>query len=355
MTMRDRILAVIQGREVDRVPFVQYSGLAAPDREVWDALGRDEMGIILWSSVHRIDHPHCRFEDVPFERNGRRGERTILHTPAGDLVEEKVFEPTYGTAARRKHFISEPSDYPIFMAYLRDLVVSEDVDNYLRHDRAAGDDGLPMVAVVRTPYQQMWVQWVCLTDFALHLVDYPDMVGDTLDLLADIERRIFRVVRRALDVVPIPFVDFPDNITAPPIGRANFRRWCVPFYDELADMLAEKNVPVFVHMDGDLKPLAQDIAASKVRGLDSFSPQPDNDTSPAEAAAQWPEKRLFVNFPSSVHIAEPDAIYAQASRILAEAGHTGRLEIQVSENVPPGRWRTSFPQIVRAIHDFGRP
>jgi len=110
-----------------------------------------------------------------------------------------------------------------------------------------------------------------------------------------------------------------------------------------------------VHMDGDLKPLWQAIGESGVRGLDSLSPPPDNDTSAAEAASMWPEMRLFVNFPSSVHLASPERIYDQAGEILEQAGHTGRLQIQISENVPPGVWRKSFPQIVQAIRDFGRP
>ena len=42
-------------------------------------------------------------------------------------------------------------------------------------------------------------------------------------------------------------------------------------------------------------------------------------------------------------------------KILEEAGHTGRLWIQISENVPPGAWRRSFPEIVRAIKEFGTP
>ncbi len=43
-------------------------------------------------------------------------------------------------------------------------------------------------------------------------------------------------------------------------------------------MLSDRNVPVFVHMDGDLKPLWNAIGESRVGGLDSFSPTPDNDT-----------------------------------------------------------------------------
>jgi hypothetical protein len=48
-------------------------------------------------------------------------------------------------------------------------------------------------------------------------------------------------------------------------------------------------------------------------------------------------------------------IYDMASQILQEGGHTGRIWFQISENVPPGVYRSSFPQIVRAIHDFGTP
>jgi len=110
---------------------------------------------------------------------------------------------------------------------------------------------------------------------------------------------------------------------------------------------------VFVHMDGDLKPLWDDIGPSHVRGLDSLSPPPDNDTSVAEVVSRWPEMRILVNYPSSVHLAAPRTIYEQTMRLLEEGGRTGRLQIQISENVPPDVWRTSYPQIVKAIADFG--
>jgi len=154
---------------------------------------------------------------------------------------------------------------------------------------------------------------------------------------------------------PAPFVDFPDNITAPAIGERRFRQYCVPLYDELAGMLSERSAYVFVHMDGDLKPLWQAIAESRVGGLDSFAPAPDNDTTVAQAVSLWPEKRLWVNFPSSVHLCAYDAVRAEAEAILEAAGHTGRLQIQISENVPHAVWRTSLRAIADAIDAFGQP
>ena len=46
---------------------------------------------------------------------------------------------------------------------------------------------------------------------------------------------------------------------------------------------------------------------------------------------------------------------ATADQILADAGHTGRLQIQISENVPLDRWQLSFPIIAEAIEAFGKP
>ncbi len=351
MTMRDRILAVLRGRELDRVPFVQYDGLAAPNAEIWSVVGRDDMGLLRWTAVHRLECRECSFETARMERRGIRGIRRTLHTPAGQLTEEVLYQPELGAPAIREHFVKEPRDYVPLIAYLRDVAVCEDIERLLRDDRELGDDGLPHVALERTPFQQLWVQWVSLEDLCVHMVECPELVEQCIRLMGDILRRIFEVVRKA----PVPYVVFPDNITAPVIGERYFRQYCVPFYNELADMLADADVPVFVHMDGDLRPLWQAIGESGVRGLDSLSPPPDNDTSVARAVSMWPEMRVFVNFPSSVHLALPEEVYRRAAEILAEGAESGRLQIQVSENVPPGVWRRSFPEIVRAIRDFGAP
>ena len=350
MTMRERILAVVQGRPHDRVPFVMYDGIL-PVQLVQQHLGRERIGLLRWSNIHRVEHPHCHFETENYYVGKTRWQRNTLHTPSGAIYEERAFETVYDSSSIRKHYIQEPEDYEVFWAYLADCVILEDYARYERDQADLGDDGIPLVAVERTPYQQLWVQWVGLDMLGYHFADYPEHVYHTIDLLRQRARRIFEIARRS----PAPFVDFPDNITAPAIGPQRFQEFCVPLYNELADLLAERQVPVFVHMDGDLKPLWRLIGESKVGGLDSLAPAPDNDTSVAQAAAMWPDKRLFVNFPSSVHLRPTDQVRAEAKNILAAAGHTGRLQVQISENVPFTVWRASMPAIAETIEAFGAP
>lgn len=356
--MRERMLAVVRLQEHDRAPFVQYSGLAGPNEEIWSVIGRENMGLLDWVTVVRAETPNCRFVTEEIVRDGHKGFRNTLYTPEGSLFEERLFEPTYGTSAAACHFVKQPEDYRILMAYFRDAQVSMDLDGLMKMAGAMGEDGLPHVSVARTPYQQLWIQWVDLRDLCEHLALCPGVMEEVIAVMTAVQRRTFAVVCEAVvSGAPIPYVVFPDNITAPAIGVEYFRKYCVAAYDELAGLLEEtgKDVPVFVHMDGDLKPLRGVIAESAVRGLDSFSPMPDNDTRVAEAVAQWPDMRICLNFPSSVHLREPEEIRRVAEEILAEGGATGRLQIQISENVPPGVWRKSFPAIVTAIRAFGRP
>ena len=362
MCMRDRMLAAIQGREHDRVPFAQYNirndydpsvvvGLAAPNEEIWSVLGRENMGILRWGRVHTVEHPNCSFHSEPISANGLTGKRTTLHTPLGELTEERFYEPAFSAPCVKKFFVKERKDYEILASYLKDIILHESIDDFLAVAKEVGEDGVAQLWVGRTPFQQLWIEWVSIEELAWHLAEYPDLVEECVSLMTRNLRRLFQIIRTA----PIPYAVFPDNITAPVIGEKYFRRYCVPLYNELADTLAERSIPVLVHMDGALKPLWNAIGESRISGLESFSPPPGNDTSAKEALSMWPNMRLLLNFPSPAHLGTPGEIHETAARILAEAGHSGHLQIQISENVPPGVWRKSFPVIVKAIEDFGKP
>ena len=347
--MRERMLAVLRGEGPDRVPFVQYNHAAGPNDAIWAEIGKANMGILRWVRLHRVEHPNCRIHTEPLAHRGLRGLRTVIETPAGAMAEERFFEPALNTASIQKHFVRAADDYAVLQAYLEDSVVIEDTVEFDLACEELGEEGLPLVRLERTPFQQLWIQWASIADLALHMVDCPDRVALCVDALVREMRAVFEIVART----PVPFVDFPDNITAPVIGEANFREYCVPFYNELADVLAEQTSLVLVHMDGDLKPLWDAVGEARIDGIDSLSPPPDNDTSVAEAVSRWPDRCVLVNFPSSVHLMSPRAIYDQASELLQQGGRTGRLQIQISENMPPDAWRKSFPEIVRAIQDFG--
>ena len=353
MTMKQRLMAAVRGQPHDRVPFACYDGFSPymPYEEVSALCGSGNVGLIRWCPCYRIEHPDCKFEEESVTRDGRQVVRTTLYTPKGSLTREAQVEPAYGSASTRKHYVKDLADYDILDAYLENCVVVCETSNYATALAELGERGVPMSSVTRTSWQQLWVQWVGIEDLSWHFAEDEDRVVRTIHLLDRQQRATFDC---AAKLRPL-YVDFPDNITAPMIGPRRFERFVLPMYRELSARMAELNVPVFSHMDGDLRPLGHLIGRCGLSGIDSFSPAPDNDTSVAEALKMWPGMRLFMNFPSSVHLMDRQSIRRHTREILAQGGNTGRIEIQISENVPTGVWRKSLPVIAEELEAFGTP
>lgn len=79
-TMRDRVLALVQGRALDGVPFVVYEGMFPID-EVYTHLGRGKVGHLRWSAIHRTEHSHCHFQHETYHVGETRWQRDTGHMP----------------------------------------------------------------------------------------------------------------------------------------------------------------------------------------------------------------------------------------------------------------------------------
>jgi len=54
----------------------------------------------------------------------------------------------------------------------------------------------------------------------------------------------------------------------------------------------------------------------------------------AEARERWPRKALWLNFPSSVHLCEPEEIRRATEELVSQAGDGRGFVIGVTENIP---------------------
>ena len=351
MTPKERIVAVLRGQPTDRVPFTAYETLVGAKEELQQLLGCENIGFTRWSSANDIQFPNCKTEVQDFERGGMKLRRVSTITPAGRLEELYRFDPTYGSQWHVEFPVKGPKDYAAYIALLDDAVVTERYAAFEREIAELGDAGLPMASVGRTPYQKLAIEAVGLMNLGLHLVDYPAEVERAMQAIERVWRQAMQHAARS----PALIVNIPDNLNAPMIGLERFQRYCVPLYNEAAEMLKGTDKALMVHMDGRLRALRDAVPLCRHRVIESFCPEPDGDVSVKEAVAWWPDKVLWVNFPSSVHLYDPKTIRAMADRLLKEGGASGRMLIGLMENVPPFAWRQSLPQIGEAIEAFGEP
>ena len=154
-----------------------------PAQEAFGLLGHGNIGLIRFCSIFRAETPNCRRESEVFFEGETKWERNVLHTPRGDLTELRVFEPAFDSSTARKHFVETREDYERLWSYLEDAVILDNFDQYYRDCAELGDDGIPKTEIERTPWQQLWIEWVGLEPLSYHLADWPDYVEHTLELL----------------------------------------------------------------------------------------------------------------------------------------------------------------------------
>jgi hypothetical protein len=90
--------------------------------------------------------------------------------------------------------------------------------------------------------------------------------------------------------------------------------------------------------------------------VEAFTPAPSSDMSLAEALEAWPDKVLWINFPSAAHLGTGEEI-KRTTRGLLEAARAdearcgrSRLILGITEDVPADRWQESLSAISEACH-----
>jgi hypothetical protein len=82
------------------------------------------------------------------------------------------------------------------------------------------------------------------------------------------------------------------------------------------------------------------------------TPAPDTDLTLSEALAAWPDKVLWVNFPSSLHLASPEVIEQTTRELIETAAPGNRFILGITEDVPEDRWQESLLLMARVIHEM---
>jgi len=146
----------------------------------------------------------------------------------------------------------------------------------------------------------------------------------------DLTLRDFQV----LASLPVRHVKLWENLTIETMGPALYRKHLVPLYERLLEVLSRSGQRLHVHYDGKLRPIAEDIRRLGLDGLDSVTPPPEGDLSPAEARALWPDKFLWLHPPLGWFRLPRAEMLARIRRMAEDAGPT-RACLMISEEVPP--------------------
>jgi len=347
MTPRKRVETILRGDLPDKVPLTMYECMI-PQCAAERRLRNDGLCIVYRTSVFRTHTPDVKRRSEHFDIDGVPYVRAIIETPVGSLSE--VSRPAGFTSWRVEKLFKRPEDYRVLKFLVQNQHFEEDYASYLEKEEELGEDFILRAAIGLTPLHQIMIGWMGVEAFAVEWAERRDEVLALYDAMVKKQREIYPIVARS----PASHANYGGNEVPEVMGLERFARYCVPLYDEAAGELHRHGVLLGAHLDGNNRAWGSAVADSGLDYVEAFTPPPDCDLSVREALDLWPGKFLWINFPSSVHLAPIPGIEETTRALIRQAAPGDRFIIGITEDIPRDRWQKNMLAISRTIEESGK-
>lgn len=348
LTPRERVEKALLFEDVDHVPFTVYECMI-PQCEA-ERIMRNE-GLCICQrgpGVYGSRSPGITSETHTYVENGRTRTRTVTHTPKGDLTQ--VVEPAGFTSWTLEKPFKGPEDYAALVALTEAQDYYPAYDAWIKKDREMGGDAVMRGGVGYSPLQHIIHRVMGVEVFAIEWMERRDEVLKLYDALVENRRRLYPILAES----PCKWFNYGGNVSPEIVGEERFREYYVPNYEEFAEVLHAGGKKVGVHFDANTRVIADAIADTSLDYIEAFSPAPDTDMRVAEARAAWPDKALWINYPSSVFLRSDEEMERVTVEMLKEAAPGNGFLIGITEDMPPDRWIDGCMTINRAVQEHGR-
>jgi hypothetical protein len=348
LTPRERVERALRFEDVDHVPFTIYECMI-PQCEAERKL-RNE-GVCIHQrrpGVVGSRSPGISAETHTYVENGRSQVRTVHHTPEGDLTE--VREPAGFTSWHIERVFKGPEDYRPLIAMVNAQEYVPNYDEWLRMRDMIGDDAIMRGGIAYEPMQAIIYTYMGVATFAVEWAERRDEVMKLFDAIVENRRRCYPVLADS----PCMYFNYGGNVSPEVVGLERFEQYYVPHYEEACEILHSKGKLVGVHFDANTTLIADAIAETSLDYIEAWTPPPDCDLSIAEARRKWPDKALWINYPSSVFLRTDDQMEQFTVEMLKEAAPGNGFLIGITEDMPPHRWIPGCLTINKVAREHGR-
>jgi len=314
MTVRERLVAALHRRPVDRVPLMHWDR-HFPRGQVEREVRSRGMGLCISLPFCVASSPNVELIQSTELTGGVKMSRYTYHTPVGSVSE--LFKPGIGSGQgisgrdfrgltpwrvspeQGGRLIKRPEDYDIVRFMVEDTRYTRYYDALNDFQRYLGEDGIVVASLPHSPFQMLLIDWVGPVQLYKDYARHRERVEKLYEALVENYRLMYPLAADA----PVEYVGYGDNIDGVLVSPALFERYYAPNYDELAEMVHGQGKVLGCHMDGRLKVLVPLIAKTKLDVIEAFTPPPMGDLAVDEALSLWRDKVLWINFPASVYVA----------------------------------------------------
>jgi len=343
MTPRESVEAVLKGQIPARIPFTVYESKIP--RCAVERMLRNRGACIVQRNVpaYKTAWPNVKIVSHTFVENEKQLVRTEYETPHGVLY--TISENAGFTTWTHKKIFTNRDDYKAILFLINDMRFIENYKNLAYAQEADGGDSFFRPYLALEPMQQLISEDMGTETFCTEWFDNQDEILKLYDALVAKRREIYPLCANA----PVMAFNYGGNVTPEILGVERFEKYYVPNYNEAADVLHKNGKLIGVHFDANCKLIARSIAKTRLDYIEAFTPAPGTDMTLAEARSAWPDKILWINFPSVIHLEPVEEVRLATRELLTQVGSYERFIMGITEDIPENRWRETIPAIVDVL------
>jgi len=348
LSPRERVMRALRQEPGPGIPFTVYES-KLPQCAAERALRNRGLCIVERRvNAFKIHRPNIRIRESSCMENGHWLTRTEYETPRGTL--HSIHEKNGFTTWVHKRLFTDENDYPALRCLIEDEAFSSNDQEVRRAQEALGEDVILRGTIGLEPMQELISGLMGTEAFCLEIMDREEEVMGLYEALVENRRRRYPLAAAS----PLEHFNYGGNVTPEIIGLKRFRDYYVPHYEECAEVLHRNGKLLGVHFDANCGVLREAIASTPLDYIEAFTPAPSTDMTLAEARAAWPDKALWINYPSATHLASNEAVRQMTESLVAEADGFPGFIMGITEDVPEFRWRESFTAIMDGLEAHER-
>jgi uroporphyrinogen-III decarboxylase len=364
MTPRERILALLNGKRPDQVPW-------AGDLDYWAsaliAQGNKPAGFkesaeyIEWHRSLRVGFylqgyfPYRAVYDFE-ERTWHDGYKRYreLVTPEGTLRECWQYLPDSYAEAPVEHLLKSEEDLAAMRYIYAHTAWEPDYEFAHRRKEQIGDQGVLLCYLPKSPFMHLVALEAGISAVTFAATEAPEEFAETLDVM----RTSFDQAARIAVDCPAEVLMIPENLSAEMIGPRYFEKYMRGYQEHWVKEIAAAGKHSYIHMDGTLRGLLRQEASTGFTVIEAMTPHPVGDVAVEEWAelAAHPATILWggipgVYFTPKVNDDEFDRHVRQVLEVMRSAP---RYVLGVADQVPPDSLEYRVTRVQDLVDRYGR-
>ena len=367
MTDRERLLAIMDGRCPDRIPWIprleiwyeaqKRRGTLPQEYQGWTLrqIERD-LGLGTPARGGRVFRTEQHDVEVRTHEQGNQVRHEYI-TPVGTVTTlartSEILEQGGILGARQvEYMIKGPADYPVVEYMIQHSEIIPTYEAYLAYEQEIGQDGHPIVSIGPEPMSRMIRELIGYNQAYYHLVDHPDLYHHLLGVIREQAQEIQQVVLDSPAKLILYGEHFDSRFTPPNL----FRRYMLPYYQAFSERLHARGKLLATHADADTSLLLDLIVEAGIDMAECFVTAPMVPLTMREARAAWGTQVIIWGGIPSVLFCDPvtdDEFEAYLHNLLNTIAPGAAFILGIADNMMAEGKLSRVKRVTEMVEEYG--